>query len=378
MSRVVAIDLPCGQEFVDALRDVWDRGDAAWAVEQSMPDPVRARAFDVAAPSHLWTGPGSLLPIDGGRPTDDGDALVVMTSGTSGPAKAVVLTHAAVGASAQLTTAALAIDPDNTCWVAGLPVNHIGGLSVISRALLSGAALVAHERLSNDALADARARWPNAALCTSIVRRQLTTVDTSMCRRVLLGGGPAPEPVADNVVVTYGLTETGSGVVYDGRPLPGVEIRIADSDTIELRSPTLARRYRDGTPIADQTGWFRTHDLGSFQPDGRLVVHGRADDVIVTGGRKIWPEGLENLIVSHPLVDAVAVVGRPHPEWGHTTVAVVVPAGPVAPSLADLQQWCEREVPAWSLPREVVLVTQLPTTASGKVSRARVRQVVFD
>ncbi len=121
------------------------------------------------------------------------------------------------------------------------------------------------------------------------------------------------------------MTETGSGVVYDGVPLDGVEVRIAAGE-VHVRCPMLFRCYRDGTsPLVD--GWFATGDGGRLDADGKLVVDGRIGELIITGGENVWPQAVEAVLSDHPAVRDVAVAGRPDAEWGETVVAYVVPDG---------------------------------------------------
>ena len=121
------------------------------------------------------------------------------------------------------------------------------------------------------------------------------------------------------------MTETGSAVAYDGRALPGAELRVVDGE-IQVRGPMLFRAYRDGRDPKDADGWFATRDAGSWDADGSLVVHGRADDVIITGGENVWPVAVERVLHEHPGVAEVTVIGRDDPEWGQRVVALVVPA----------------------------------------------------
>src|SRR3546814_8810548 len=128
------------------------------------------------------------------------------------------------------------------------------------------------------------------------------------------------------------MTETGSGVVYDGHPLPGVEVRIEGGEIL-VRGPMVATAYRDGTPVVDAEGWLHTGDLGDLD-DGVLTVHGRRGDMIISGGENVHPDPVERRLRQHPAIADAAVVGRPDPEWGQRVVAVVeVVPGPPAPSL---------------------------------------------
>jgi O-succinylbenzoic acid--CoA ligase len=164
------------------------------------------------------------------------------------------------------------------------------------------------------------------------------------------------------------MTATGSGVVYEGRPLPGVEVRVDDGELL-LRGPMLLRCYRDGTDPRRPDGWFPTGDLGSFE-DGLVRVHGRRGDLIITGGENVWPAAVERALVDAPGVAELAVVGRPDPEWGQRVVAYVVPRDPAAPPTLDtLRATAKEQLPAYAAPTVLELVERLPRTGSGKVLR---------
>jgi O-succinylbenzoic acid--CoA ligase len=277
-----------------------------------------------------------------------------------------VLTHEAVTASALATSHRLGVDPDTDRWLACLPLSHVGGLSVVTRALLTGTPLTVHDRF--DAAATARAAGEGCTL-TSLVPTALTRVDPGLFRVILLGGQAPPADRPRRVVATYGMTETGSGIVYDGLPLDGVELRIEPDGEIHVRAPMLLRTYRDGTDPKLPDGWFPTGDVGSLE-DGELRVHGRRGDLIITGGENVWPTAVERVLATHPQVAEVSVVGRADPEWGQRVVAVVVPRDRSRPpTLDDLRDWAKQQLPAFAAPTGLDLVTALPRTAIGKVRR---------
>lgn len=293
-----------------------------------------------------------------GEPVEQGDALVVATSGSTGEPKGAVLTHAAVAASSAATARRLGVDPAADTWLACLPPAHMGGLAVITRALAAGTGLTFDV---DD---------PTATL-TSVVPTQLDRMDVSRFRIVLLGGSAdwrTERP--PNVVRTYGLTETASSVAYDGSMLDGIEVRVDDGGQVWLRGATLLRCYRDGTDPKDADGWYPTGDAGRVEADGRIHIEGRMGDVIVTGGEKVWPTPVEAALRAHPAVAEVAVAGRPDDEWGSRVVAYVVPADPAQPPTLDaLRDWVKERLPAWCAPRQLELRTSLPRTTSGKVRR---------
>ena len=131
----------------------------------------------------------------------------------------------------------------------------------------------------------------------------------------------------------------------------------------------LLRAYRDGRQPTIAGGWFPTGDIGSWS-DGKLFVHGRRGDMIVSGGENVWPEPVERVLVGHPDVVEVAIAGRADPAWGQRVVAFVVPAAAAdPPSLDSLRDHVKQELPPWCAPRQLVLVDALPRTALGKVRR---------
>jgi o-succinylbenzoate---CoA ligase len=351
--RLVPIDLPTGQGFVDALRRAWDDGDAVLPVDPRLPP---------AAVESLLRA----MRLD--EPVEDGDALVVATSGTTGEPKGVVLTHDAVRASAFATSARLDVDRSTDTWLACLPLAHVGGLSVVNRALVTDTPVLVHATF--DARSVEQAARDGATL-VSLVTTALQRIDPSLFRVIVLGGSAPPADLADNVVATYGMTETGSGLVYDGVPLDGVEVSIdPTSSEIAVRGPMLLRCYRDGTDPKDSGGWFRTGDVGLLDGE-RLQVFGRMDDVIISGGENIWPDAIESVLTALASVREVAVVGRHDDEWGQRVVAVVVPDDPSSPpTLDELRSTVKEQFGAWAAPRELELTDALPRTTLGKIRRS--------
>lgn len=348
-STLVAIDRAGGPGFVEQLQQIWRDGNAAFPVDQRL--PVAAKA-DVCRAMRV------------GDPVDPGDALVVATSGSTGVPKGVVLTHDAVAASASASRVRIGVESDDH-WLACLPLSHVGGLSVVTRALHGDT------RLTVLPAFDAAAVDASPATLVSLVGTALARIDPTGYRAIVLGGSRPPANRPANTIATYGLTETGSGVVYDGVPLDGVDVDITDDGEIRLRGPMLLRSYRDGVSPLDSSGWLATGDLGSWDHAGRLQVAGRRSELIISGGENVWPEAVEAALLTHPDVADVLVRGLDDPEWGQIVAAVVVPSSGAEPTLGQLREHVKQTQPAYMAPKKLTLATALPRTSIGKLRRGQ-------
>lgn len=346
MPRLVAIDLPGGPKFVAELQQIWANGDAAFPVDQRLNQAGKADL-------------GNAMRV--GEPVQAGDALVVATSGSTGTPKGVVLTHDAVAASSSATSKRLQVGPTDH-WLACLPLSHVGGLSVVTRSLYSGTQLTVLPAFDSNAV------MSSGASLVSLVSTALRRVDPSAFRTIVLGGSRPPADRPSNTVATYGMTETGSGVVYDGVPLDNVEVRFAHDGEIQLRGPMLLRAYRNEIDPRTDDGWLPTGDLGRWLDDGRLHVEGRKGDLIISGGENVWPEAVEAALMTHPNVADVMVRGVDDEEWGQIVEAVVMPAGP-PPTLDELRDHVKERHPAFMAPKSLVLAETIPRTALGKLRR---------
>jgi O-succinylbenzoic acid--CoA ligase len=371
--ELIAVALPAGPTFVEAMRRIHADGDAILPIDPRLPPPAVAHLLDSLRPAAVLDEHGERhRRPDGGIPTRDGDAVVIATSGSTGSPKGVVHTHSSIAAMAVATSRVLGVDPATDRWLCCLPLSHVAGLSVVQRALHLDVPLEVHPAFDAAAVTDAAAR---GATLTTLVPTALARIDPAVFRRIVVGGAAPPAVLPPNAVVSYGMTETGSAFVYDGRPLQDVELRVVDGE-IQVRGPMLLRAYRgaafapEGFDPKDADGWFATDDAGELAPDGSLVVHGRRGDLVITGGENVWPVEVERVLSQHPGVAEVAVVGRPDDEWGARVVAVVVATDPaLPPTLDELRAHTKAELPAFAAPREVEVVEALPRTLLGKVER---------
>jgi steroid-24-oyl-CoA synthetase len=366
-----------------------------------------ADAFDAAAGAPLTPPPGS----------EDDPAVILFTSGTTGAAKGVVLSHRSVIANAHTLLAAgrrlpqdLPVDEPAEVHLFAVPFFHLSGYQTMILATLTGGRLVFGTGGGFDAgdvlaLVEAERITTLGAVPTMLSRLadhpDLGHRDVGSVRTVTTGGMPVAPAILDRVRsafpsarrgvgAIYGLTESG-GVVAgiggrhlearpwsSGRPLPVVELRIAQADgdgvgEVTLRSPTVMSGYwnRPGESPVDPDGWLRTGDLGRLE-NGELVLVGRAKDVIIRGGENVAAAHVEGCLLRHPAVAQVAVVGLPHPDLGEEVGAVVVVRAGNEPAQEELERFAARqlgrfEVPtAWWLRRD-----PLPENATGKVEKAK-------
>lgn len=306
-------------------------------------------------------------------------AAILFTSGSTGEPRGIVLSRDALEAAAETSWQHLGLKDDDR-WLLALSPASAGGLAVIVRCRAAGIPVeIADESTS---LADALGRCTLA----SLVPTQLATLLADpewrcppSVRAVLLGGAAAPAAlVAEavrrgmNVHPTYGLTETFGQVATAPRPgapllpLPGVEILAGTReapDRIRIRGPMLATQYLDGTPIAPE---LVTADLG-FVEDGALYVSGRADDVIISGGRNVHPAEVEAVLSATPGVRSACAFGIPDERWGQI-VGAAIAADASFDRAAAAAHWHER-LPPHARPRRLAMATALPLLPGGKVDR---------
>ena len=353
--------------------------------------------------------------------------LILRTSGsTTGTGRLIAMSAAALVASARATHARLG-GPGT--WLLPLPAHHVAGLQILIRSLEAGTEPVVVDTsagFSPTALADAldSARLSTGAaasrLYVSLVPTQLVRVlqdpvagrALSDADAVLLGGAAADPALLARartagvtVVTTYGMSETGGGCVYNGRPLAGVEVAIQDPDAegagrILLSGPVLAEGYLrpSGRRPADSPGGrpddgegfhrsggkriLATSDRGRLHPDGRLEVLGRLDDVIITGGVKVEPRRVEEALTAIDGIAEACVVGLPDEKWGSRVVAAVVlePGRQRArwPGCdgAALREAVRARLDGAHAPKRVVVLEALPLRPSGKVDRRRVARLL--
>ena len=408
-----------GAETVTALFGLWRAGCVAVPLHERLtPSEVdRARRI-VKSTLHIdkqtlhylnQSNPASQLrparPLPNRLASFPNVVACILTSGSSGAPKALGFTRDAFAASVSAVASRLDLTATDR-WGLCLSPGHIGGLSLVVRAAMTGASV----RLwpSFDAGAVARAvvdgRVTHLALVPVMLRSILSRLAgervPATLRCVLVGGAAASRTLLDEawaaglpVATTWGMTETASQVATAppdlarrhpgtaGRPLRGLEVRVAAAapGTLEVRGPTLASVAIRGPgahpePLAtDPDGWFATRDLGRIDPDGLVWIDGRADAIIVSGGLNVSPSEVERVIETLPGVTGTVVFGVPDEEWGEV-VAAVVEGDPAVVDAQAVDRHCRTRLARGRCPSRIVVVDSLSRTWTGKVMRSRVSE----
>ncbi|MFZ4505443.1 MAG: AMP-binding protein [Microbacteriaceae bacterium] len=318
----------------------------------------------------------------------DDCALVVLTSGSTAAPKRVMLSAESLRASAAATGDALG----DGRWVLALPLTYIAGLMVVVRSLESGSEPVvfADDDFSAEAFCEFTHNLPDDTWFTALVPTQLARLvdlaerdDTaaralSRFAAILVGGQAIPAQLVERatrlgarVVRTYGSAETAGGVVYDGMPIGDTQLRVNDDGILEVSSSSLAIGYLGDDARTVETfvdGWFRTSDRAHFD-DGRLVIDGRADDIIVTGGVKVSLADIDRVLEQFP--GNARATWFTDDEWGQVP-AIVADS---ALNLDDVRALVENELGKAARPYRLVTVDHLPVLSSGKSDRNALHEI---
>jgi long-chain acyl-CoA synthetase len=356
----------------------------------------------------------------GHEPAADDVALQLYTSGTTGRPKGAMLTNRNIWGMLPFTARDWGFDERSVNLIA-LPNFHVGGVGWALVGVYAGATSVVLPEFAVDAVLDAIAanRVTHVVLVPAVLPALLAAqrtsgADVSSLRYVVYGASPISERVLADAVESlpcrfiqgYGLTETVGAVIHllpddhrlaeasrhrlrsAGRPMEGVEVRVVEPATgrevatgdvgeIWLRSPRVMLGYwnqpEETRRAVTPDGWLRTGDAGHIDADGYVYLSDRVKDLIVSGGENIYPAELENVLMAHPAVADVAVIGVPSERWGETPKALVVPAGEPAPDEGELIAFCRSRLAHYKCPTSVELVEGLPRNATGKVLKTELR-----
>lgn len=402
------------------LQATAELGAALYPIDPRLPEGHLQSLLEQSGADHLLRGDGAVgcdldlnaltvTPLKGcntDQPEPSALALLIATSGSSGQPKGVMLEWPSILKSAQTVNHQLNLGTAD-CWLNCLPLFHIGGLSILFRTALAGASMVLHQgfdptqvwqdlqhhRVTHLSLVPAMLaqlldhssspppQWLGVALIGG------AALEENLARRALAAGWP--------LFVTYGMSETGSQVATAAltsadainQPTPlleGIECAVVDDkgqptrDTghIRLRGELLMRGYanprRLGGDGLDPAGWYTSGDLGHYDHVAGITILGRADEIIISGGEKVHPRQVEQLLQPCPGIDELCVTGVADPVWGEILCAVY--SGEITEQA--LEQWCRQEVTGPPRPRDYLRLSQLPRLANNKIDLPTVKQLV--
>jgi o-succinylbenzoate---CoA ligase len=341
----------------------------------------------------------------------DAVCSVMYTSGTTGHPKGVLQTYenhwwSAIGSALNLGV------NEGDRWICTVPLFHISGYSILMRGIIYGMTVILHEGFDEEKILDdmINKQATIISVVSTMVTRILDNLGSqtlpSTFRCMLVGGGPVPKSLLEECVEkhipiyqTYGMTETASQVVTlspedslkklgsAGKPLLPVQLKIMidehtearamESGEILIKGPNVTLGYLNQPAVTSekiQNGWLRTGDIGYLDEDGFLFVQDRRSDLIISGGENIYPAEIEGILLSHPEVADAGVIGVEESVWGQVPVAIVVRKHTSSLDTAALQDYCQRRLAKYKIPKRIAFTTELPRNASRKLMRHKLRE----
>ena len=380
-------------------------------------DPTHPNEFQSEINNYHAPITNSQLPFIDSMPFNPNDtAVIIYTSGTTGRPKGAEITHGNLTSNLQALDEAWGWQAEDVLLHV-LPIFHVHGLFVaLHGALHAGATTLMMREFQAERTLELLANGTcTVFMAVPTIHKRLLDVhnadrfNLSRVRLITSGSDRLPDEVFTGFQKTfgytllerYGMTETGMNcsnplrgerrIGSVGKPLPGVQVRIVESETdsilpageigdVQLRGPNVFKGYWQQPEKTSDSfsadGWFKTGDLGFLEADGYLTLCGRSKDLIISGGLNIYPPEVERVLMEHPAVEACAVIGCPDPEWGEKVTAVVVLRRTESVPAEELIRFCRERLAPYKSPKSIVFREGLPRNAMGKVQKAELRKTV--
>jgi len=408
--RVGAVLVVCDEDGIESARDAVGLGIRVIRAEELIASTEGMDVDEEAFARLAQTVEGTIRRVGG-----EDVCLYCHTSGTTtGVAKAAMLTHAGICAASAAKLQCVGYDT-NDIFLHFAPMFHIGGMSSAHAAFVAGANHIFMKEFDAERVLEVISRERVTAfiavptMITMLLRAVPRASSSSYpsVKKILIGGGRLVDSLSNvreifpSAVVTmaYGMSETSSSVTFmraddarlvedatfAGEPAPGVEIKTDASGQLLVRGPQVMRGYVgiDRASTFDVDGWFPTGDLGKVIIDAsgarRCWLVGRLKEMIKSGGENVAPQEVESVLCAHDNVAHAVVIGVPHALWGEAVAAVVRLKAPRDDAIRALKAHCAASLARFKVPKTFVFITDdIPKNASGKVSRARVRETYMD
>jgi long-chain acyl-CoA synthetase len=387
-------------------------GAAVAPLNSRLSDDERARIITDLRPALVFDAlPEGTADVTATTVDDSDGAIILYTSGSTGRPKGVLLSHGAVAAGLDIwIDDVMALTPDDV-MLSALPLAHSFGLfGTVLSPLQVGASTVLVPRFTPEDTLAAIGRWRPTVFpgVSTMFRRvldcpQRSETDFSSLRIAISGAAPCPWALAEEwrhktglrIVRGYGMSELFRPISFSardaeeepdsiGHALGGVKLRIVDDDgnalgddevgELWIRSPACLTEYLgqpEETRAVLQDGWFKTGDLATLSGNGLVRIVGRKKEIILRGGYTVAAGEVESVLMTHPEVLEVAVIGVPHTDLGEEIRAYIALKPGVQMVPEDIVAWARQHLANYKYPREVRLCADLPHTATGKVDKAR-------
>ena len=323
-----------------------------------------------------WETPALTLALSAAINQGEAGQVIIETTGSSGIRKRVLLSTGAIETSAELSNSQIGAAPGDI-WSLLLPINHIAGVNVLARAIKLDSKVV-----GVDETADYTAIVPTQ-LHRALFGDEKLLEHLQRCKSVLVGGSPASKTLLElaskagiSVITTYGMTETSGGCIYNNRALPGVSVMVDKAGRLMIKGPILASGYENNQELWSENfkdEWFLTNDLGTVK-DNEVLVIGRSDDVVLSGGENVSLIAIENeLAANFPDVNFLAT-SIADSEWGQKICLI----SNIEIDHLQVSQVLKDKLGKQFVPKDFCVVEQIPQIGIGKPDRVKASQLFVD